>query len=522
MLQGGAVAILGRAAAGGSRGCALSIDEFACHEWDTRDHTGAIRSMVAIDEAAHADENAKVDRRVGGAMTIESSNQAHAQIPCRSCRRLRSAMYRTARVANLVTPARVAAALGEACARWRDRSFAPRRETVAAIAAAWGWSEELLDESIDALLAPFSIVALEDLARCVPQRSALVGLIMAGNIPGAGIHEIALALIAGCALLVKTSTAEPIFFARFAQTLREIDAEIGARIAVVNWSRERGDLMAALRANCDWLAAFGADETIATLASNARFAPSWHPPSSKATAAERGTAADNDQVADNVTGAARLAAGFGSRVSAALVATGMVPGAPATALADALARDVSLFEQQGCLSPHHIYVESSDGGAAREFARELAAALERCTAKWPPPRRYGLQEAAAVRRVRESARWRALGGDTVLMLEGAGLGWTVIYDDAANFTPSPGYRTVTVSPIRDLDDLRRRLQPVASRIEAFAIAAPPGRRERLHTALAALGICYLCEPGAMQSPPLDWNHGGGVFIRALVNSQVRR
>jgi len=407
---------------------------------------------------------------------------------------LRAAMDR------LLSPARIAAALGEACARWRDRRFAPRRETVAAIAAAWAWSEALLDESIDALLAPFSRVALENFARSAQRRSGLVGLIMPGNIPGAGIHEIAIGLIAGCALMVKTATAEPIFFQRFAQTLRESDAEVGARIAVINFGRERGGLTAALRASCDWIAAFGDDETIAQLASIAPLASS----SSRVTSKELGTG--------------RVAVGFGSRVSGALVAAEMSTGAHGDAVADAIARDVSLFEQRGCLSPCHVFVESAAGGAAHGFMLELAAALERCAKRMPPPRHYELEEAAAVRRVRESARWRAIGGDAVLLREGAGIGWTVIWDERAVFTPSPGYRTVTVSPIHDLEDLRQRLQPVTGRIEAFAIAAPTARRGRLYAALAELGICYLCEPGAMHSPPLDWNHGGGTFLQALTST----
>ncbi len=392
-----------------------------------------------------------------------------------------------------ITPARVASALGETCARWREHTFAPRRETVAAISAAWGWSEALLDQSLDALLAPLNRDALAEFARRAPRRNDLVGLIMPGNIPGAGIHEFAIGLIAGCALMVKTATAEPFFFARFAQTLRQVDAEIGARVAVINWGRERADLTAALRTSCDWFAAYGDDETIARLGSSVR------PP------------------ARDDNGSGRLAAGFGGRVSGAVVAAEVATGVNARAQADAIARDVSLFEQQGCLSPHHIFVESPDGGAAREFARELAQALERCALQMPPPRRYGLEEAAAVRRVRESARWRAIGGETVVMWESPGLGWTVICDQAATFTPSPGYRTVTVSPVVDGADLARRLQPVAGRIEAFAIAAPAAARESRTASLAALGVCYLCQPGEMQSPPLDWSHGGGAFLHALAN-----
>jgi acyl-CoA reductase LuxC/acyl-protein synthetase LuxE len=487
MVQGGAVAILGRAAAAGARGCALSIDEFAIPEraaWTGRTRgKSTLRVAGEIGAAVYYRANSEAEGGACGPATIESL-EIVAMLSTLAVG-LRAAMRQR------VTPERVAAAIGATCARWRDRDFAPRRETVAAIAAAWGWSEPLLDESIDALIAPFSGEALENFARRGLHRSDLVGLIMPGNIPGAGIHEIAVGLIAGCALMVKTASAEPIFFARFAQTLRQVDAAVGARIAVINWSRERSELTAAWRTNCDWIAAFGADETIAQLASSTQDA--------------------------SKEGVGRLAAGFGNRVSGALVAAETAAGANAATVADAIARDVSLFEQRGCLSPHHIFVESPDGGAAREFARELAAALERCAERMPSPRRYGLEDAAALRRVRESARWRAIGGDALVLREGAGLGWTVICDEAAVFTPTPGYRTVTVSPIGDLEELKRRLQPVGGRIEAFAIAASAARRERLYAALAALGICYLCTPGAMQSPSLDWPHGGGAFMRALAS-----
>jgi hypothetical protein len=451
-----------------------------------------MKSTAQIDGEIGARPNPEVNAAPGVPVPLESLDTVENLVTLAA--RLRAAMRQP------MTAVRVASALGEAFARWRDRSFAARRETVAAIAASWGWSEPLLDESIDALLAPFSSVALEDFARRAPRANSLVGVIMPGNIPGAGIHEIALGLIAECALIAKTATAEPIFLARFAQTLREADPEVGARIAVLNWDRERNDLTAALRTNCGWIAAFGSDQTIGELSSIAQ-------PSSNA----------RPTLSEMSTGA--IAAAFGNRISGALVAAEMATGKAATAVAESLARDVSLFEQQGCLSPHHIFVESRDGSAAREFIRSLAAALDRCSAQLPPPRRYGLEEAAAVRRVRESARWRAIGGDPVSMLEGAGLGWTMIYDENAHFTPSPGYRTITVSPIDDLEDLRRRLQTVAGRIEAFAIAAPASRRERLCSPLRDLGICYLCEPGAMQSPPLDWGHGGGVFLRALGSSR---
>ena len=123
-------------------------------------------------------------------------------------------------IASLPMPApRVAVALGTAGERWRDRNYLQRRETVGAVAAAWGWSEALIDESIDALIAPLNRLALEQFVGSAPRRNDVIGLIMAGNIPGAGIHEFAIGLIAGCALIVKTATSEPFFFARFCTDL---------------------------------------------------------------------------------------------------------------------------------------------------------------------------------------------------------------------------------------------------------------------------------------------------------------
>jgi hypothetical protein len=390
---------------------------------------------------------------------------------------------------------RIAIALCAACECWRDRNYPLRHETIGAIAAAWGWSEALLDESIDALMAPVTRLALEQFARQVPRQNDLVGLIMPGNVPAAGIHELVAALLSGCTLMVKTATAEPFFFPRFMRTLREADAQVGARIAVLNWSRERTDLTSALRTNCDWIAAFGNDDTVAQLASKE----------------------DPAALGGDVPG--RLRAGFGSRVSGALVAAEVAARPTAIRVANALARDISLFEQQGCLSPHHVFVESTDPAVASGFARELAAALERFAIHAPPPLRYGLEAAAAVRRVRESARWRAIGGSAVALVEGGGFGWTLVSDDEAVFTFSPGYRTVTLSAVANPAALQQRLWPVAGRIEAFAIAAPEARRESLRAFLAAMGVCYLCEPGAMQSPPLDWSHGGGAFLRALATSR---
>jgi hypothetical protein len=370
-------------------------------------------------------------------------------------------------------PDRVAQTLAAVFDKWRARDYPPRRETIARISARLGFSSALLDESIGALLSPFTSAALRELASLVVPSREVVGFVMAGNVAGPGMHEVGIALIAGCGLILKTATREPLFFDAFVRDLAEEAPAVAARIAVLNWERERRDLTDALRRETDLLVAYGDDATIASL------------------------------------GKAGAVLGFGSKVSGAVVTRGALRDQ--TDMATRLARDVVLFEQLGCLSPHHFFVESTGAGEAMRFAESMARAMNHLTDRLRPPR-LELEDAAALRGVRENARWRSIAGEAVRLIEGPDLSWAVIFDRDATFTPSPGLRCVYITPVRDAADLRSRLAPARGRIEAFAVADRDGDGDQARTILREAGVSYLAAPGAMQSPPLTWRHGGGIFL----------
>jgi hypothetical protein len=370
-------------------------------------------------------------------------------------------------------------ALARAFALWRSRDYARRRGAIAAIAHSAGYSVAMLENSIDALLRPFNSDALMLMAGTPSQvdRPKTVGFIVAGNVAGAGIHEIAIALIAGARVVIKTATAEPIFFLEFARTLAEIDRDCGARIEVRHWSRERSDLTAALLEDCQLVVAYGDDATIEALYR-------------------------------------RNVIGFGSRVSGALVAPDAIGPSRIDEVADLLVRDVVLFEQLGCLSLHHVFVVSPDGRAARSLATRMSAALERLSESMPAAR-IPLHDACAIRGVRERARWRAIAGEPVELFEGRGLEWTLIFERRADsFRISPGFRTVHVSAVGDLAEFRACIASVSGQIEAIAVVG-----EDCEIEARAMAIPYVCAPGEMQSPPIDWRHNGGAFLDIMVGSR---
>ncbi len=387
-----------------------------------------------------------------------------------------------------VSADRMADALARTFALWRKRDYGRRHDAIAAIARAAGYSAVMLEHSIDALLKPFTSEALKSMAAQVfsngrIDRPKTVGFIVAGNVAGAGMHEIAIALIAGARVAIKTASAEPIFFAEFTRTLAEIDPEAGARIEVLNWSRSSIDLTASLIARSDRVVAYGDDATIESLRNHA-----------------------------NVIG-------FGSRVSAAVVAPSATLHSQIEGVAASLARDVVLFEQLGCLSLHHVFVVGSESRGPRELARCITMAVEQM-AKIMPPAAIPLRDAVEIRGVRERARWRAIAGEPVELFEGSGLDWTLVFERGpAPFKVSPGFRTLHVTAVRDLKEFRDCIACVSGRIEAMAIAANESEALEMRKNIEPMGIPYICVPGEMQSPPLDWRHGGGGFLNLMVGSR---
>ena len=282
------------------------------------------------------------------------------------------------RTSRRVDPEAAARSLGKVLNAWRNRDFAPRRSTVSAIGAAWGYSEPLIEASFDALIAPFDEESLTAFAassggaeRRGDADSEILGMVMPGNLPGAGLHEVLIGLLSGKALMLKTSASEPFFFASLARAIQQFDEALGQRLAVFNWNRSRADLTAAMRANCVGLVVFGDDETIEQLKNNDNGAIAGSDPA----------IAGNDSY--------QLRAGFGLRFSGGYVGEQVFEakdgGHRRALVIDRLARDVSLFEQAGCLSPQHIFVaersrseEAPEGTATRGNAYNCAAA-------WPQP-----------------------------------------------------------------------------------------------------------------------------------------
>ncbi|MBX5476878.1 MAG: hypothetical protein IRZ18_07155 [Clostridia bacterium] len=330
-------------------------------------------------------------------------------------------------------------------------------------------------------------------------------VVAAGNVPVATLPTIVDLLLLRSAVACRTSAAEPVVPSLFLGLLREVDPEVAGALALVRWPREDEATWRRAFADADAVAIYGGEAAVAALR-------------------------------PLVSEGKRLAV-YGPRLSAAHVAAAaLADGRAAARAARALARDVALYDQHGCLSPQMAFVERGGAVGPRAFAAALARALARVERVLP---RGPLPEGAAAAVLAARARAEFSGGAELWLPEDGGLAWTVTLEPwppqpesrpGAAGAPapalSPGFRTIALYEVDSLSDTLAALRPYAPRLSTLALAPDPPAWPALPLReLAELGVSRVTALGRMQAPPPVWPHDGrpnfGPFVEWLILEDPR-
>lgn len=369
------------------------------------------------------------------------------------------------------------AVLGDVVDDWLAPDSLWFARAVRLLPEATGFSPAMVRHALPTLLEPLRGPSLAQLLtdEVGPRRGPpLICHVLPGNLPGLAAIPTALSLAIGSAALLKAGSGDRVFPALFADSLLARDAGLGACVAAHYWPGEDSDCTVAALADADLVVAAGDDATIEALRARTR---------------------------------ARFI-GHGNRVSFAVVAREVAGDSDARSRAAlALAEDIAIWDQRGCLSPQLCFVEGTVDDATR-FGALVAAAL-RPLAERLPPAQPTRAERMALRRFRDDAEWRAHNGEAVTLFEVGGDGeGVVVAEPTPAFQPTPLCRSVRVQPMTNIDAFAALLAPARSALECAGVAAPAPRWPLLTEVLSAGGVHRVCALGEMQHPPLAWRQGG--------------
>ncbi len=166
---------------------------------------------------------------------------------------------------------------------------------------------------------------------------------------------------------------------------------------------------------------------------------------------------------------------------------------------DRIAEDISIYGQQGCLSPRWIWLSPSINGTL--FSKKLGLALNR----WRERNRKSIAltptQEALIYELRETHR--AL-GNQVEASEGD-LEWTVIEDFHGNSELTDLPRVIFVRSLSE-KGLQKEFAWICGDLSTVGVYGSPSKAlERLWIRWGASRICPV---GKMQRPPLNWFHDG--------------
>lgn len=177
------------------------------------------------------------------------------------------------------------------------------------------------------------------------------------------------------------------------------------------------------------------------------------------------------------------------------------------------ARDVSLFDQQGCLSPHDIYVAAGDNTSALQFAAELAKEMQHFN-QHSPRSKLSAAENAAITALRDSYDFRQANDPSVkLWTSEGGTDWTVIYEKEPQFAVSPLNRVIFVKDLPKSEDLTQALflvRPYLSSITLHPFC------QQYFPPLLHLGASRICPLGKAQQTSVFWHQDGLAQLSPLV------
>jgi hypothetical protein len=393
---------------------------------------------------------------------------------------------------------KVVQVLDAASRRWLDKNYPLRRLALKTIPLTTGFSPEVVEASINAEMESslkedmWRALSLEignplylDDFQYSPQLGGysqafgpeLIVSIFSENIPALPHLLFMRSALVKSACIGKVARGEPTFAPLYLKTIEEIDPEMAQCMAVLYWQGGEEEIEATLFGQADAIVLFGGVETCRSLL-------------------------------DKIPGRVKTLV-HGHRLGFGVIGRKRMNRQELERMAEAVALDCSMFDQQACLAPHVYYLEEGGEVSTKEFCQAVAVAMERLNQRMPRGR-ISSGEASTIHQLRAAYEFRELKGEEVLVLASSQkTDWTVVYEkDPGTFSPSPLNRFIRIYGVEDIFQIPPALKPIHFFLQNAAVAIGDEREKEFIRILGGLGVARITSPGKMSVPSMMWHHDG--------------
>ena len=407
--------------------------------------------------------------------------------------------------------------------RWLDPSSAYRREADLLLPRITGYAEPAVRKG---LVSYLGMLRAENLRRLLEEElpdptvldefvprargggwtrafgPRLTVHVWSGNVPGLPAQSLVAALLAKSASFGKVASEEPLFATLLAESIAEVDPELADCLAVGYWRGGDTQLESVAFEQAETVIAYGSERAVESVRAQ-------EPPETRFIA-------------------------YGHKLSFGVVGREALAAQPLPETLRRAAYDVVKYDQQGCLSPHVVYVERGGDTSPLDFAAALAQALGEYAASVPRGQ-LTLAEASSLAQLRRQYELREVLGatqhdgavaendvsrppeDNTDVAVFAGGDAVVIFDADPQFQASCLNRVVFVKPVDDLlHDVPRLAAAVRRYLQTCGVAASPERTRALAGALGRLGLDRVCPLGRMGDVAATWHHDGRFNVLELL------
>ncbi|MBI1871007.1 MAG: hypothetical protein HYS07_07430 [Chlamydiae bacterium] len=354
--------------------------------------------------------------------------------------------------------------LNQVVKHWLNLQSPIRQKAENLLTQTTGCSKEVISEGLDLAFNEVRHLFLRKNAKILSQfpRPQLSSFIFGGMVPTPMLFDIFMGLLLKSAVIVKTPSRAPFFPILLAHSIYEVDPSLGSCVKALWWPGGKWNLEKMIFKEADLIHAYGDDKSIKEI-------EALIPPK-------------------------KIFIKFGHKVSFSVIGKEKLKG-PLHLLAEKMAYDICLYDQQGCVSPHVIYLEKVNFLNPIAWTRALADAMEKMTRKFPPGH-LSLGEASLIHQIRGQYSLRE---KTLCLSSHPNPNWTVIYEENPEFHPSCLNRVIFIKPIAHIKNLPQILKKWRGNFQALGYAVSPERKKEVERISKSLSIPFLLPIGSMQN-----------------------